>query len=56
MAIEYGDGSNSDTGRVIQVASTTKTNTFTTADASFVLIQYFYLNLKSFKGEQDSIL
>ena len=36
MAIEYGDGSNSDTGRVIQVASTTKTNTFTTADASFV--------------------
>ena len=36
MAIEYGDGSNSDTGRVIQVVSTTKTNTFTTASASYV--------------------
>tara|TARA_R100000278_G_scaffold17829_2_gene17863 strand:- start:1376 stop:1888 length:513 start_codon:yes stop_codon:yes gene_type:complete len=36
MAIFYGDGSNSNAGRLIQVVSTTKTNTFTTANSSFV--------------------
>tara|TARA_B000000557_G_C20585848_1_gene363371 strand:+ start:144 stop:644 length:501 start_codon:yes stop_codon:yes gene_type:complete len=36
MAIEYGDGSNSDTGRIIQVVSTTKTDLFTTTSTSFV--------------------
>ena len=36
MAIFYGDGSNSNAGRLIQVVSTTKTNTFTTTSSSYV--------------------
>ena len=36
MAIYYGDGSNSNTGRIIQVVSATKTNTFTTSNSSYV--------------------
>ena len=36
MAIYYGDGSNSDSGRIVQVKFTTKTNGFYSTSSSFV--------------------
>ena len=35
MAIEYGDGSNSNTGRIIQVVSSARSSVFSTTSSSF---------------------
>ena len=50
MAIYYGDGSNSGSGRIIQVASTTKTDTTSTNSNSYVDISGMSVTLTPKSG------